>query len=351
MSAPAISVVMAAYNGAALIGETIASLKAQHFTDFEVVIVDDCSTDDTRAVLRAIGDPRFRLIEGEANVGPVRARNRAVAAARGRYLAALDQDDVCAPDRLGTQLRFLDANPDIVLVASAADVIDGDRVHTPALPAVTTPALIDWMLWISNPIVWSSVMLRTDAVRRLDPFTRPDRLYAEDFDLYHRLRRFGRIARIDAPLLRYRRHAGGASARFVATMLASAQAVLAERHAARWGEQAAERVWPIVAHVMQQAPVPDRAAFGALGQTLRELQAAYLASAPITPEDRRLVRWETARLWGRIGRTAMRAGTLRLGERLAVRPDHLGTGYARVDDLLVSALIGGTRRARSTEAI
>ena len=99
MTAPVVSVIMAAYNGAALIPETIASLTAQTFGDFELVVVDDCSTDDTLALLRSYHDPRIRVIAAETNQGPVRTRNRAFAEARGRYIAALDQDDQCPPER------------------------------------------------------------------------------------------------------------------------------------------------------------------------------------------------------------------------------------------------------------
>lgn len=340
---PAVSVIMAAYNGAALIGETIASLRAQSFTDFEVVIVDDCSTDNTRDVLRAIDDPRFLVIEAEVNQGPVRTRNRAVAAASGRYLAALDQDDLCAPNRLAEQVRWMDANPDAVLVASATDVlVDGD-IRPSTLPAVTTPALVDWMLWISNPLVWSSVMIRADAARRLDPFTRPELLYAEDFDLYHRLRAYGRIARIDTPLLTYRSHVGGASQRFTETMLTSASEVLAARYASVFGVDALARARLVVAHVMQRAPVPDRATLALLGDTLIALQAAFVAEQAPSRDDRKLIRWETARLWARIGRAGLRSGRLSLADAVTVRPDHLGLGYAGAESLLMSAAIGRLR--------
>lgn len=344
---PAVSVIMAAYNGAGLIGETIASLKAQTFSDFEVVIVDDCSTDTTRDVLRAIDDPRFRVIEAEVNQGPVRTRNRAVAAACGRYLAALDQDDICASTRFAEQVRWLDANPDAVLVASATDVLIDGHVRPSTLPAVTTPALVDWMLWISNPLVWSSVMIRADAARRLDPFTRPELLYAEDFDLYHRLRTLGRIARIDTPLLTYRSHCGGASQRFTDTMLASASQVLAARYAEVFGDVAMDRARLVVAHVMQRAPVSDRATLALLGETLMTLQTAFVAQTAPSPEDRKLIRWETARLWARLGRAGLRAGRLKLTDAVTVRPDHLGLGYAGVESLLVSAAIGQLRPRRS----
>ena len=222
-AAPIVSVIMAAYNGAALIPETVASLQAQTLTDFEVVIVDDCSTDDTRDVLRAIDDPRFRIIEAEVNQGPVRTRNTAVRHARGRYLAGLDQDDLCMPERFARQVAYLDAHPDTVLIGTGAAWLDDGVVSSAPRTAVSTPALIEWLLRIENPLVWSSVMVRASAAT--DPFTDPVRLYAEDFDLYQRMSRIGRIARLDEELVIYRRHAGGASQRYTETMTANAARV------------------------------------------------------------------------------------------------------------------------------
>jgi hypothetical protein len=343
MSDPVVSVIMAAYNGAPLLQQTLTSLSVQTFTDFELVVVDDCSTDSTLGVLRAHRDPRFRVIAAEENVGPVNTRNLAFAHARGRYIAALDQDDLCHPDRLARQVAYLEAHPDTAMVATAAAVIEGEETVPSSLPAVTTPTLLDWLLWIGNPIVWSSVMVRGEMARRLAPFTRPEMLYAEDFDLYHRLRRFGRIARLDEELTLYRRHVGGASQRFIATMAGSAARVLAERHAERFGNEAIERATLIVRHVMGKLAVPDRMALSLVGETLVGLQEHFIATRAPDPESLALIRWETARIWGRICRTGLREGAIGLGDAMATRPDHLGLGYNGIDDLVLARLIGGAR--------
>jgi glycosyltransferase involved in cell wall biosynthesis len=345
MSVPAVSVVMAAYNGAALIGETIASLQAQTLADFEVVIVDDCSTDETRDVVRAIDDPRIRLIESEVNQGPVRARNRAVAEARGRYLAGLDQDDLCRPTRLARQVAYLDANPDTVVLGTAAALLENGAIVAARLPPVTTPAMVEWLLWVMNPLVWSSVMIRAEAARGLDPFTRPDQLYAEDFDLYHRLSKVGRVARLDDELLVYRSHTGGASQRFTDTMAASATQVLAGRYAEVF-EDGEPRAAAVVRHVMLRKPVPDRATLAMLGQTLAMLQQHFLANRAVDDESRTLIRWETARLWGRIHQVALKSGTITLGDALAERPDHMGLGHAGIDGLLVARALGRARQVK-----
>ena len=251
MSAPTVSVIMAAYNGATLIEETIDSLIAQSFTDWELIVVDDCSPDDTVAVVRAYDDPRIRLIESERNGGPVVARNRAFAATAGRYIAALDQDDLCLPERLAKQVAFLDANPDVVLVSTAAQFLMDGKVSAGNWPRPLSPGLIDWLMRLQNPIVWSSVMFRSDAARRLVPFERPEMRYVEDFDFYHRIRKHGLLAQIDEELLLYRCHAGGASQMFNGMMRDHAEALISGH---------APDIAPLlVRHVMARDPVPDGA--------------------------------------------------------------------------------------------
>lgn len=343
MTAPVVSVVMAAYNGAALIGETIASLRAQTFPHWELIVVDDCSRDDTCAIVRAIPDPRIRLVAGRRNVGPVRARNRAFRAARGRYVAGLDQDDLCHPDRFARQVAWLDRHPAAVLVATAADELHGTRRQSSQLPPVTTPALIEWLLHVQNPLVWSSTMFRADAARAAPAMTRPDYRYAEDFDLYHRLARLGRIARIDEVLLTYRNHDGGASSQFTATMGDSAARVLAESYAGILAEPA-QAARDVVDYVMGRAAVPDGDTLRRLGAAIGTLQAHFLATRQPDRESQWLIRWETARLWARVGRAALRSGAVTLGDRLAARPDHLGLGHAAPGELIASGLLGAMRR-------
>lgn len=343
---PVVSVVIPAYNGAALIGETLASLGRQTLTAWEAIVIDDGSQDDTRDLVRSWPDPRVRLIENPENCGPVRTRNRGVAAARGRYIAGLDQDDLCLPERLARQVAYLAAHQDVVLVGTQADQLRAGKVSSMNYAPVTTPELIAWLGWIENPIVWSTVMVRTHIARALDPFTRPEILYAEDFDLYHRIAAFGRVARIDHPLLWYRQHDGGASKRFTDTMQASAMRVLRERHAALLGDAAPEVARLLVLHNMGGLPVPDRTTLLHLGHAIARLQAAFVEQVHPDPESLRLIRWETARRWRAIGRAALRSGAVGVHDVLAARPPHLGLGYAGVGTLLSSGAIGAVRRMR-----
>lgn len=342
--APAVTVVIPAYNGQAWLPETLGSLRAQTLPDFEVLVVDDCSADGTRDLVRAWPDPRVRLIEQIENGGPVRARNRGVGQARGRHIAGLDQDDLCRPERLARQVAYLDRHPGCALLGTDVALLCEGRVSPSGYPPVTTPGLLRWLIGIENPLAWSSVMVRGDVARALQPFTRPDRLYAEDFDLYGRVLAHGEVARLDEPLIWYRQHGGGASRRFLATMQESAAAVLAERHAGTLGEVAPRAAALLVRHLMGRGPVPDRATLAELGLLLTRLQATFLAAHDPDDETRRLIRWETAARWARIGRAGLRAGTLTLADVLAVRPEHLGLGYAGVEALAMAGLVGGGRR-------
>ena len=343
---PCVSVIMPTHDGADLIARTLACLSTQTLQNFEAVIVDDCSVDNTRELIRAHGDSRFHLIPLPKNVGPVEARNIAVSHARGRYIAGLDQDDLCHAERLSRQLAHLDAHPDIALLGTAVDILEEDGICSSTAVPATTPTLIDWLTGIENPLVWSTVMLRREVAEQLNPFMRPERIYAEDFDLYHRVRPFGKLARLDMPLVTYRRHGAGISRRFVERMQQSATDVLADRHRNVLADRASSVARLIVDHMMEGLPVPDRVTLEKLGQALSSIQHNFLISHEPDAESLRLIRWETALRWRRVGRIALREGTLCVADILAVRPDHLGLGYAGMHELLLSNAIGVARRHR-----
>jgi len=113
MTMPEVSVIIPAHNGARHLPATLQSLLGQTFDDFEVIVVDDGSTDDTPALVRQAGDRRIRLLSHERNLGADRARNTGICAASGSVLAFLDQDDLFHPDKLRAHVEFLRAHPDI----------------------------------------------------------------------------------------------------------------------------------------------------------------------------------------------------------------------------------------------
>jgi glycosyltransferase involved in cell wall biosynthesis len=343
LPAPTVSVIMPAYNGATWIAATIDSVLAQSFADWELVVVDDCSTDDTRDVLATFTDPRITVLHAAENGGPVVARNTGFAAARGRYIAGLDQDDLCKPGRFAAQVAHLDANPGTVLVATAAELLENGHVTPWPGDHALTPAVIDWLLLTQNPLVWSTVMFRAEAARLLDPFERPQVRYAEDFDLYHRLSRFGQIARLGEAQLLYRCHPGGASKKFAEMMAASAARVLTERYLPVFGEDEAQaNAELVVRYFMAREPVPDLVTLGRLSRILGALHADHVARTPLTPQERIEVDGEHARLWWLIARPALRLGAVTMRQAMGVLPAsvHLPSGDP---DRLISPLIGRVR--------
>jgi glycosyltransferase involved in cell wall biosynthesis len=200
-------------DGERWLGDAIASLGAQSFADFELLIINDGSTDMTGQIAgeAAQRDPRIRIIALPPS-GVVAALNRGLDDARGKYIARLDADDRAQPSRLGRQVDFLSAEPRIGLVGSWADIIDAGGRTIGRLQPEAAPAALARVLAQHNPILHSSVMWRTDLSAAVGRY-RAAFEAAEDYDLWLRMSERILIANIPDCLLQYRRHAGAVSRR------------------------------------------------------------------------------------------------------------------------------------------
>lgn len=203
---PLITVVMPVRNGARWLGEALSSVAAQTLSDWELIAIDDGSTDDTPRILAQFAerDARVRVIRQDA-LGLVTALNRGIAEARGALLARLDADDRARPERLRRQSDHLAAHPEIALLGSWAQRIDEAGGARGMLRPATDPQELGRILMRGNPFVHSSVMLRADVVRRLGGF-RPAFRAAEDYDLWLRIAEVATIANLPEPLIDYRWH-------------------------------------------------------------------------------------------------------------------------------------------------
>jgi hypothetical protein len=206
---PMVSILTAAFNAAPLIGETIASVIAQTFDDFEMLIVDDGSTDDTaQAVSRwSDADPRIRLLR-QSNTGLAGARNAALAVARGRYMALLDSDDIWLPDYLARQLQILERRPDIAVLSANAYNLGGVWDGEPLLPldpaAGVQPVSLLQLIDAEDTMSVMAVFRRevTDTIGAFDSRFRR----SEDYDLWLRAAAAGFDVAINpVPLGLYRR--------------------------------------------------------------------------------------------------------------------------------------------------
>ena len=301
---PRVSVLLTTRNGAAWLGETLDSVLTQRFADFEVVVVDDASTDATPQVLASRADPRLLVLRSERRLGVAEARNFGFSACRGAYVAAQDHDDLSRPQRLAVQAGYLDRHPDIVLLGSEVLIEAAGRTRrTDHLPGAT-PALLRWMLHVDNPLTWSSVMFRAGAVRLLGRFMRPAFEPADDFDFYHRLLGVGGIARLDDVLLVYRWHAANASHGLMPQIDDRAAAVLAEAYRPWLGVAADEAAVLVVRHLSDRRPVPDAATLARLGEVLEQVLAGFCAGRAPDPA----VQAHAARVWWLAARAAIRSG-------------------------------------------
>jgi glycosyltransferase involved in cell wall biosynthesis len=208
-TAPAISVVMPAYNAAPYLSETMDSVLAQTFGDFEFVCIDDGSKDDTRAILEgyAARDPRVRVVS-RPNTGLVPALNEGLGLARGRYIARIDADDLAAPERFALQFARLEAEPGLVALGSCALAMDegGELLGAYDNPLSHEEIEQQHLAGMSS-IHHPAVTMRADAVRRVGGY-RAETWPCEDFDLWMRLGEIGRLANLPERLLTKRLMSG-----------------------------------------------------------------------------------------------------------------------------------------------
>jgi glycosyltransferase involved in cell wall biosynthesis len=205
MNAPVVSVVMAAYNAEAFLAEAINSILAQTFTDFEFIIVDDGSTDDTGELLAcyAAREPRISVVSNHTNLGLARSLNCGLEAARGRYIARQDADDVSLPHRLEKQVAFMDNHAEVGVCCSWVKEIGlaaGTRRY------YSDDAELRSALLFRCPLAHPAVIMRRDILARHDLRYDESLRQSQDYQLWARTAPHVRFASIAEPLVLYRVH-------------------------------------------------------------------------------------------------------------------------------------------------
>lgn len=207
---PKISVVMPAYNAGRFIGEAIDSILRQTYDQFELIIINDGSVDDTAEIVRSFADARIRFTDKTRNSGLVAVRNLGMLLANGKYIALLDADDVAYPERFFKQVDFLENNPEVAMIGSNMEIIDenGRLLKTIRYPA--TSARIPSELLFGNYFAQSAMMIRRDSL--------PTEMYrnfpgVEDYDLWIRIADTGKVWNLQETLVKYRTHDSGITQR------------------------------------------------------------------------------------------------------------------------------------------
>jgi glycosyltransferase involved in cell wall biosynthesis len=199
---PRVTVLMSVYNGERYLREAINSILNQTFDDFEFIIVDDGSTDNSPQIISAYDDERIRLIRNERNMGLTASLNKGLDLARGEYVARMDCDDVSLPERLAKQVAFMDANSGVG--ASSTDALDIDAEGNVLRRRTTlTGAGLENFYW-RTPLIHPSAIIRFSQFKdlRYDERIR----YAQDYDLWLRIKERSNLANLAECLLLYRVH-------------------------------------------------------------------------------------------------------------------------------------------------
>jgi glycosyltransferase involved in cell wall biosynthesis len=203
---------MAAYNTAKYLDEAVCSVLNQTFSDFELILIDDGSTDSTLSIMEnyARSDKRV-LVCRQENAGPASARNLGMTMATGEWLAILDADDIALPDRLAWQLAYVETKPGIVLLGGGCIEVDaaGEYLKTHHYPARHSQLVRNMEKRRKFP-PHSSCLYHTETVKQLGGFNTKF-VRSQDLDLWLRLSEAGTIACLPAPVIKLRKHSEGIS--------------------------------------------------------------------------------------------------------------------------------------------
>jgi glycosyltransferase involved in cell wall biosynthesis len=214
-SMPKVSVIIPTYNRATSLVSAVNSVLSQTFQDFEIIIVDDASKDDTEEVVRGIADRRIKYLRHETNKREAGARNTGVTSASGEYIAFLDDDDEWLPDKLKLQVELLDGSSSVVgAVYSGSFRIDSESGRTldQYIPTKTGNIFKDLSFrnWVGTP---STVLLRRECFERVGLFDSAI-VFGPDYDMWIRVAEKYHFLCIRQPLIKYYIHSGRLSSNY-----------------------------------------------------------------------------------------------------------------------------------------
>ena len=199
------SVLLPVYNGQDFLKDACDSVFAQSFTDFELLAIDDGSTDDSLSILNSYNDPRMIIHRNESNLGLIATLNKGIDLARGEYIIRMDADDMSLPDRFAEQISFMDENPEVVISGTLYEHLDDPSVAIIKQP--NDPEEIKCRLFFHTVLAHPTVIYRREDMISNGLYYNAEYKHAEDFELWVRASRLVKISNLGKVLLRYRHHA------------------------------------------------------------------------------------------------------------------------------------------------
>jgi len=199
---PRVSVLMPVYNGERYLREAIDSILNQTFTDFEFIIINDGSTDNSLEIIQSYDDSRIRIVNNETNIGLTKSLNKAIKRARGKYIARQDADDISLPHRFLEQLSYLERRPEIALLGTSVYHIDEQGK---VLGRVIVPIKPGNKLLKENQFNHGSTIFNKNVVVRLGGYNSILR-YSQDYELWLRIAKHHEVGNLPQPLYKLRFH-------------------------------------------------------------------------------------------------------------------------------------------------
>ncbi|MBK6387278.1 MAG: glycosyltransferase [Rhodoferax sp.] len=222
------SVILPVYNGLPYLKEAISSILSQSFLDFELIIIDDGSTDDSGDVARSFHDPRVQFYR-QQNKGLAATLNWGISICCGEYIARQDQDDVSFPLRFERQIEFMRANPEVGILGSAAEIWVGNEHTNRVLRHPTDDVSLRFAMLFNNYFVHSSMMIRRTVFQSTGYYSEDKgKQPPEDYELWSRVMRKFKIANLSEILMAYREIPSSMSRSGVSPFLVNLERISAE---------------------------------------------------------------------------------------------------------------------------
>lgn len=207
---PLVSVVIPVYNANGFLSGAIESIQNQTYKNLEIIIVDDGSTDETPKILKSLAkkDKRIKILTNKKNLNIATSLNKGIKVAKGKYIARMDADDISLPGRLEKQIKYLLTHPNIVILGGQCKTIDvNDKTIGHKLFPVTDKNIRD-ALYYENPIQHPTVIFNRNLIPKNFAWYNTNLPPAEDYDLFFRLAKFGKLHNLNSFVLKYRQYIG-----------------------------------------------------------------------------------------------------------------------------------------------
>lgn len=313
VAAPLVSVVLPVYNGDEHLPEALDSILSQTHRDFELIAVDDGSTDGSGDLLAAYAsrDSRVRVWPHRTNAGITASLNDGCRQATGEFVAIANQDDICLPDRLAKQVAYLAAHPEIGAVGAATRIVDqhGTALRLKEYP--TDPALASWLMHFFNSLLHPVTMFRRQVLEAVGFYPVGYGGGTEDYALCTRLTRVTRIANLPDVLLHYRVHASNVTKTRWLQQESEADRIVTEHAEYRLGTEVGRTLAGHLRGLSTERFTSDPDTLRALAQTVRRLHDAFARQSGFAPRELVGVHQDAAvRLWVLAGLAAARAPLL-----------------------------------------